>query len=56
VSLLMKDGQPEMIVGLRMATSPKAAVVREVHELAAACIALQQRLGIRAGGTEGAPE
>lgn len=52
VSFLMKEGRPEAFIGVRLVVSPKAGIVREARELAAACIALADRLGIRQDGAD----
>ncbi len=52
VSFLMREGQPEALVGIRLVVSPKGGIVREARELAAACIALADRLGIRLDGAD----
>lgn len=52
VSFLMKEGQPEALVGIRLVVSPKAGIVREARELAAVCIALAVRLGVQLDGAD----
>lgn len=49
VSLLMKDGRPDCIVGVRLSRSPKYGVDREVYDLHSACSAICKRLGINEG-------
>jgi hypothetical protein len=53
VSLLMKEEEPDALVGLWFVISPKAGIVREARELASACCALEQRLGIGEAPAEG---
>lgn len=46
VSFLMENNQPVRLPHLHLTISPKAGFVREARELAAACVKLEQRLGI----------
>ena len=56
VSLLIKDGQPDTIVGVQFTTSPKSGIAREVRDLRFFTSALSQRLGISEGNTWKLPE
>jgi hypothetical protein len=56
VSILMKEGEPDCLVGVQFVVSPKAGFVREARELAEACAALAVRLGIALDGAEEAGE
>lgn len=49
VSLLMKDSEPECIVGVNITRSPKYGIDREVYALQLACSAICKRLGINEG-------
>ena len=53
VSLLMKEGEPDCLVGVQFVVSPKAGFMREARELAKACAAPTVRLGIALDGVEG---
>src|SRR5690606_4521130 len=44
VSFLMKEGEPDSLMSVRLVVSPKAGFVREARELAEACAALAARL------------
>jgi hypothetical protein len=46
VSFLMENNQPVKLLHLHLTISPKAGFVREARELRAACIKLEQRLGV----------
>jgi hypothetical protein len=47
VSLLIEDGEPTMIVGLRLTRSPREGIVREVQEVVAAWVEVAKRLGLK---------
>jgi hypothetical protein len=53
VSFLMENHQPVALIGLRLTVSPKAGLVREARELAAACITMEQCLGISGKAGDG---
>lgn len=51
VSLLIKDDEPECIVGIQFATSPKYGLSKEVEDLRRSNSTLCRRLGINEGNT-----
>jgi hypothetical protein len=56
VSLLLKDDQPECIVGFKHSASPKYDIAAKLEELASKCTAISKKLGIREGTTWKIPD
>ena len=56
VSLLIMDGKPHSIVGMKFSASPKYGIERELAGLSDTCSGLCQRLGINEGTTWRLPE